>query len=337
MLMNWHTNPSGVIAAFRETFGDNFRTMQPLAKYTSARVGGSAELFVTATSAELLQRAVSMAHAAGLPWFILGGGSNILVADAGVSGLVILNRARATHFRSTGFSVVCSAEAGVNFSGLARQCISKGLGGLEWAIGIPGTVGGAVVGNAGAFGSDMATNVRTVTVWSPQAGTEVINCAAMAYAYRTSGLKRLPAGQKKVVLSAELELKPEPVEVLTARADAFNTRRRQTQPPGATMGSMFKNPEHYFAGYLIEAAGLKGFRIGGASISELHANFFVNDKDASAEDIRELLAEAWNSVRDQFGVELEPEVELVGDWPFDVTESRDRDHVDDRSARQWPH
>jgi len=118
------------------------------------------------------------------------------------------------------------------------------------------------------------------------------------------------------VLSAELELTPEPVDVLMARADGFTAHRKQTQPGGATVGSMFKNPENYYAGYLIDAAGLKGFSVGGAQISEKHANFFVNDGTATAEDIRALIAEAWNSVREQFGVELELEVELVGDWDF---------------------
>lgn len=330
--MSWETNPNGVINRFRQVFGSQFRTMQPLAKHTTARVGGSAELFLVVESAEELQIAVEMAYDLGLPYFILGGGSNILVADDGISGLVIQNRARAVHFRSTGVSVICTAESGVNFSMLARQCIAKGLGGLEWAVGIPGTVGGAVVGNAGAFGSDMAANLIAAIVWAPDDGVQTLTRSEMRYAYRSSVLKqeaRQP-GPRRVVLTAELELKPEPVDVLTARADAFNTRRRQTQPPGASMGSMFKNPEHYFAGYLIDAAGLKGFRIGGAQISTLHANFFINDQDATAEDIRELLAEAWNSVRDQFGVELEPEVELVGDWRFAIQNAprQDDDAVD---------
>jgi UDP-N-acetylmuramate dehydrogenase len=119
------------------------------------------------------------------------------------------------------------------------------------------------------------------------------------------------------VLSAELSLKPEAVEVLTARADGFSAHRKQTQPGGASVGSMFKNPEHYYAGYLIEAAGLKGFRYGGAIISEKHANFFINEEESTAEDVRGLIAEAWNAVREQFGVELELEVELVGDWKFE--------------------
>ncbi len=207
----------------------------------------------------------------------------------------------------------------MNLSSLARQCIAKGLGGLEWAVSVPGTVGGAVVGNSGAHGGDMATTLLSTTVWEPGGGLKIFNNDDMEYGYRDSILKREQKEKqpRRVVLTAELELRPEPTEVLMARADGFVARRKETQPSGASMGSMFKNPENYYAGYLIEAAGLKGFRYGGAQISEKHANFFINDEDATAEDVRVLIAEAWNTVRENFGVELDLEVELVGDWKFD--------------------
>jgi UDP-N-acetylmuramate dehydrogenase len=230
-----------------------------------------------------------------------------------------MNRAKHVSFRHVGASVICTAESGMNLSSLSRQCISKGLGGLEWAISVPGTVGGAVVGNSGAHGGDMAGNIRAVTIWEPGRGQRIYRLDQLQYDYRTSILKKEQQRNvsRRVVLSAELELKPENVDVLQARADGFIAHRKQTQPSGATVGSMFKNPENYYAGYLIEAAGLKGLTIGGAHISEKHANFFVNDDTASAEDIRSLIAEAWHAVRDQFGVELELEVELVGAWQFD--------------------
>lgn len=308
-----------ILMRFREVFGDQFKLNVPLARYTSARLGGPAEMFLIANSTSKLQMAVEMAHTQDIAYFILGGGSNILVADQGVAGLVILNKARAVHFRHTGSSVVCTAESGLNLSSLARQCIARGLAGLEWAVGIPGTVGGAVVGNAGAHGGDMHSHLLAATIWEPGQGTRIYSNDEMAYAYRDSILKR-EQGQKvprRVVLSAELDLRPESVEVLTARADGFTAHRKQSQPGGATVGSMFKNPEHYYAGYLIEAAGLKGLRVGGATISEKHANFFVNDESASAEDVRALIAEAWHAVREKFGVELELEVELVGEWQFE--------------------
>jgi UDP-N-acetylmuramate dehydrogenase len=156
-------------------------------------------------------------------------------------------------------------------------------------------------------------------VWEAGRGARIYSNEELEYGYRDSILKREQGGKgaRRVVLSAELELKPEAVDVLMARADGFIAHRKQTQPGGASTGSMFKNPEHYYAGYLIDAAGLKGFRTGDAVISEKHANFFVNEGEATAEDIRSLIAEAWNTVREQFGVELALEVELVGDWGFD--------------------
>ncbi|WP_374687814.1 UDP-N-acetylmuramate dehydrogenase [Promineifilum sp.] len=307
------------VERLRRIFGDQLRVSESLARHTTARVGGPAELFLTVNSAEQLEAAAEVAYAAGLPYFVLGGGSNILVADGGMTGLVILNRARKVSFRHSGAGVVCTAESGANLSALARQCISRGLGGLEWAIGVPGTVGGAVVGNAGAHGSDIDASLLAATVWEPGYGRRVYSREEMAYGYRESALKRDREDNRarRVVLSAELRLKPEPVDVLTARADGFTAMRKERQPGGASTGSMFKNPENFYAGYLIDTAGLKGFRIGDAVISEKHANFFINEGEATAEDIRALVAEAWNSVREQFGIEMELEVELVGDWAFE--------------------
>jgi UDP-N-acetylmuramate dehydrogenase len=307
------------VERFQELFGDQFQTGVSLARYTSARVGGPAEMFLTVKSAAELLTAVELAYSQRINYFILGGGSNILVADRGISGLVIMNKARAVKYRSNGVNVICTVESGMNLSSLARQCIGKGLGGLEWAIGIPGTVGGAVVGNAGAHGSDMSHTLLAAQIWEPGRGIRMFSNEEMRYDYRDSILKREHGKNlsRRVVLSAELQLKPEPVDVLTARADAFNTHRKQTQPGGASTGSMFKNPENYYAGYLIDTAGLKGLHFGGAAISEKHANFFINEGDATAEEIRALIAEAWNTVREQFGVEMELEVEMVGEWNFD--------------------
>ncbi|MDX1664215.1 MAG: UDP-N-acetylmuramate dehydrogenase [Candidatus Promineifilaceae bacterium] len=304
---------------FREVFGDAFQVDAPLSRYTSARVGGPADMFVRVDNMTELQAAVELAYAHNVPYFVLGGGSNILIADAGIRGLVVMNRARSVRFRNTGFSVICTVESGMNLSSLARQCIAKGLGGLEWAVSVPGTVGGAVVGNAGAHGGDMADALVAATVWEPGSGVRIYSNEEMDYDYRDSVLKRDQEEGKyrRVVLAAELNLTPEPVEVLMARADGFTAHRKQTQPGGASTGSMFKNPEHYYAGYLIDAAGLKGFHAGDARISEKHANFFINEGEATAEDVRALIAEAWNTVREQFGVELELEVELVGDWQFE--------------------
>jgi len=310
---------TSVVQKFHDTFGEQLSVQVPLAKYTSARVGGAAELLLTVHTVAELQHAAEMAYENRIPYFILGGGSNILLADRGVYGLVIINKARETRFRNIGANVLCIVDSGANLSSLARQCISRGLAGLEWAVSVPGTVGGAVVGNAGAHGGDMSDSLRAVQIWEPGRGVRLYSVTDMQYAYRDSILKQEQGRDlsRRVVLSAELVLQPESTETLMARAEGFIAHRKQTQPAGATMGSMFKNPENYYAGYLIEAAGLKGFRVGGARISEKHANFFINDETATAEDIRALIAEAWNTVREKFGVELELEVELVGNWQFD--------------------
>ncbi len=307
------------VEKLRSVFGDQLSVNESLARYTTSRIGGPAELFLSVSSSDQLLTAVEIAYDAGMPYFVLGGGSNILVADGGISGLVILNRARRTGFRHSGAGVVCTAESGANLASLARQCISKGLSGLEWAIGIPGTVGGAVVGNAGAHGSDIDSHFLAATIWEPGYGVRVYSRENMKYAYRYSDLKRDPATgrSRRVVLEAELLLRPEAADVLTARAEGFTAHRKERQPGGASTGSMFKNPENYYAGYLIDTAGLKGFRVGEAMISEKHANFFINEGGATAEDVRSLIAEAWNSVREQYGIEMELEVELVGDWQFE--------------------
>lgn len=307
---------------FRDVFGDNFELNVPMARYTSARVGGPAEMFLTVSNTAELLTAVELAFAQHIPYFVVGGGSNILVSDNGVQGLIILNKARGVHFRNTGLGVVCSVESGMNLSSLARQCIAKGLGGLEWAVSVPGTVGGAVVGNSGAHGGDMNGTLLAATIWEPGLGTRIFSNEELDYGYRDSILKREQADTvpRRVVLAAELELQPESVEVLVARADGFVAHRKQTQPGGASMGSMFKNPDNYYAGYLIEAAGLKGYRCGEAQISEKHANFFIAHEGATAEDVRALIAEAWNAVREKFAVELDLEIELAGDWQFEDAE-----------------
>jgi UDP-N-acetylmuramate dehydrogenase len=267
-------------------------------------------------SVEALVEAARAAQADGLPWRVLGGGSNVLVSDAGVRGLVIVNRARQTVFED-GF--VVQAESGANLAALARSCVARGWAGLEWAVGVPGTVGGAVVGNAGAHGGDISGVLQSVTVLD--AG-EVVQWPAerLGYAYRNSVLKRSAreGAVSCVVLAATLALEPGDPAHLAQKADEFLERRKRIQPPGPSFGSMFKNPPGDYAGRLIEAAGLKGTQIGGAQVSPLHANFFVNTGGATAADVLALVQLARQRVQEQFGVELELEVELVGDWGLEI-------------------
>jgi len=282
---------------------------EPLAHYTTLRVGGPIDLLVVALTGEALRRAVGLAWAHGVPCQVLGSGSNILVGDAGMRGLAIVNRARTVHVTMT----KATAESGAIFSALARRCVNHGLAGLEWASGIPGTVGGAVIGNAGAWGGDVASALVQAAILEPDGCTTIWPAERFEYGYRTSVLKR-PATQPAVVLEAEFSVHQGGREALQARVAEISTRRRASQPRGSSCGSVFKNPPGDYAGRLIEAAGLKGRESGGAQISPKHANFIVNLGGATAADVKALIDLARQTVQEQFGVVLELEVELLGDW-----------------------
>ena len=295
----------------RRAFGDRLREGEPMSRHTSARIGGPADFFVGVDSANELAEAVREALRCGARFFVLGAGSNILASDRGVRGLVIKNRTSAITFAERGETIIVRAESGVGLPTLARQCVLRGAAGLEWAATVPGTVGGAVVGNAGAHGSDTAACLRLATILQGNGGVREYSKADLKFAYRKSALKN---GERAVVLSAEFALKRGDPNELQARVDSFIMHRKRTQPPGASIGSMFKNPPGDYAGRLIEVAGLKGMRIGKAEISPIHANFFVNLGGASANDVYSLISLAQSKVREKFGVELELEIELVGDW-----------------------
>ena len=302
--------PTFAVDVLRQTFGDAVQENVSLAPYTSARIGGPADVLVTVKSADELADAMQLIWQHELPYYILGGGSNVLVSDDGFRGVVVLNRAKEVRFE-TGDQPTVWCEAGVIIANLAKRCASKGLAGLEWSATVPGTMGGAVYGNAGAFGGDMTDNL----IWAEMLtknGREKFTLEQMGYDYRTSILKR--GEMQGIVLSALLKLKNSSKEEVSVKIEQFSERRKATQPPGASMGSMFKNPAGDFAGRLIEAAGLKGTRIGNAEISTVHGNFFINHGETKAEDIRALIHVVQNTVKEKFNVQLELEVELVGDW-----------------------
>jgi UDP-N-acetylmuramate dehydrogenase len=304
------TTPARFMDVLRLKFGASVQEYIPLAPYTSARIGGVADIFVTVKSATELMDAMKVLWDYGMPYYILGAGSNVLVSDKGVRGVVVLDRAKEVRFES-GDQPTVWCEAGVTLSNLANRCISKGLAGLEWAATVPGTVGGAVYGNAGAFGGDMSNNLIWAEVMT-EAGCEKLTVEQMGYGYRTSALKR--GGNKAIVISAMLRLKNSNNEEVSAKISEFSERRKSAQPPGASMGSMFKNPAGDHAGRLIEAAGLKGTRIGNAEISTKHGNFFINHGETKAEDVRALIRLVQETVFNKFGLELELEVELAGEW-----------------------
>ncbi|MBN1179231.1 MAG: UDP-N-acetylmuramate dehydrogenase [Anaerolineae bacterium] len=302
---------SEVLEQLARVLGERAKRDEPLAPYTSMRVGGPADLLVACRTADEVVRTARQAQAHGVPWLVLGSGCNVLVADAGVRGLVILNRAEQVRLADDG---TVWAETGAQMAALSRQAVERGLGGLEWAAGLPGTVGGAVVGNAGAFGGDVATNLVSAQVLPRDGAAAERPGAWFDFVYRGSRIKALPTHERPVVLAATFQLRPGDPQALRAQAAEIVTWRRTRHPSGATMGSTFKNAPDAHAGRVIEGAGLKGYRIGGVKVSEQHANFFVNTGEATAADVLALMRHVQDIVERQFGIRLEPEVELVGAW-----------------------
>jgi UDP-N-acetylmuramate dehydrogenase len=294
----------------RRTFGERLREDEPLARYTSSRVGGAADALLEVSTVDELQAIVEQLWELDAPFIILGGGSNVLVSERGVREVVLLNHAKELRFDEEAPNVW--AASGANLGGIARQAAAKGLGGLEWAAGIPGTVGGAVYGNAGAHGGDVAGNLELADILHRDKGKESLTAHNLQFTYRGSGLKDQPG--EAVVLSATFQLERKAQAAIQDLMDSFLAHRRRTQPPGASMGSMFKNPDGDFAGRLIEAVGLKGERMGHAQISPLHGNFFLNLGEASADDVYTLITQAQAKVAAEQGVQLELEVQLVGEW-----------------------
>jgi UDP-N-acetylmuramate dehydrogenase len=300
------------LRAIKDVFPGRVQENVRLANYTTAHVGGPADGFLVVNDAKELEKAVRTAWDNSIPYTILGSGSNVLVSDQGLRGLVIHNRAHTIKVHAGEGEPYVWAESGANFGLIARQIALRGLSGLEWAATIPGSVGGAVYGNAGAHGSDTAASLILAEILHLKYGKVKWTPEQLGYGYRTSILKR--ESNPVVILTAEFRLTPSTPDAVKAKMDEFNERRRSTQPPGASMGSMFKNPPGDYAGRLLEAAGLKGTRIGGAEISSVHANFFVNHADATAQDIYTLINVAKKKVAEESGLDLELEIELLGDW-----------------------
>ena len=282
----------------------------PLAPMTTLRVGGPADRFVTPETVDALVDLLALAADASVPAFLLGKGSDLVVADAGIRGLVI--RVRADGISVEGTTV--RAEAGASMAALAKRCAREGLAGFDWAISIPGTFGGAVWANAGAHDGEMAHVLGSIDVYDPRDGERrTLRPEDCGFSYRDSRFKHGP----EVVLAGTIELRPGEPDAISALIDGHQARRRATQPlADQNAGSVFRNPPGDHAGRLIEAAGLKGHRIGTAQVSTLHANFIVTDRGAGrAADVRAVGDHVRRVVAERFGVELRYEIEFVGDWP----------------------
>jgi UDP-N-acetylmuramate dehydrogenase len=300
----------------QQRLGPAARRDEPLARLTSIRVGGSADLFLLARSQSQMISAVAGAEALGVPWRVIGSASNLLISDDGIEGLVIKAGASASEIETGADQPPrVHAEAGCILASVAKRTATAGYGGLEWAVNVPGTVGASVVNNSGAFGSCTAEHLLEASVYVPGLGTIALPVDDLAMTYRATRLKR---GEiRGVVLSATYRIEPGDAPTLLARIVEIQRQRRTTQPAGYSVGSVFTNPPGNSAGRIIESLGLKGHRIGDAEVSQLHANFILNRGRASAADVLGLIGHVQRCAWEQRGIRLVPEVQVVGRWRAD--------------------
>ena len=283
---------------------------EPMKNHTTFRIGGPADALALPKTPEEVAEVVRFCHEHAQPYYVLGNGSNLLVSDEGYRGIVLQLYRNFNDIQVNGEMI--TVQSGAMLAVVARTAYQNGLTGLEFASGIPGTIGGAVVMNAGAYGGEMKHVLREVTVLTKDGEVLAIPAKALELGYRTSVIPK----NGWIVLGAVLQLKKGDPEQILARMEELKEQRITKQPldlPSA--GSTFKRPEGYFAGKLIMDAGLRGFTVGGAQVSEKHCGFVVNRGDATAADVWELICEVKRRVKERTGVELEPEVKLLGDFP----------------------
>ncbi|HVN87743.1 MAG TPA: UDP-N-acetylmuramate dehydrogenase [Candidatus Binatia bacterium] len=298
--------------SLRARFGDRAQFDEPLSRHTSFRIGGPADVWIEVESEEEVRSVQITAAEAGLPLFVLGGGTNVLVSDRGVRGVVVkLGRAFATiDWRPNGSGTYVHAGAGVPFKKLVTAAADRGLTGLEFAEGIPGSLGGGLLMNAGAFGGEIAQVVEAIHGVDAQHGAQRLARAALRFGYRHFDLP-----SRFVVTYLEFRLVKGDPAAVRERMLANKRKRDAHQPLGyPNAGSIFKNPPGHYAGRLIEAVGLKGRRVGGAMVSEQHANFIVNVGNATAADVYTLIREISERVWQAKQVRLDLEVKLIGEW-----------------------
>ncbi len=282
---------------------------EPMYKHTTFRIGGEAACFIRISSAEQLAALIPYLKQVEIPYFILGNGSNLLVGDHGYRGVILQIKDKFDKIEADGTKI--KAQAGALLSKVASYAQAGSLTGFEFASGIPGTIGGGVMMNAGAYGGEMKQVVKTVTVLNENGEIMELTNDDMEFGYRTSIIKN----KCFIVLEVELALREGEAETIKARMDELSAQRKEKQPlayPSA--GSTFKRPEGYFAGKLIMDAGLRGYCVGGAQVSEKHCGFVINTGKATAEDVSELILEVQEKVKDKFGVVLEKEVIYLGDF-----------------------
>ena len=287
---------------------DSILTDEPMSRHTTFRVGGPADFFVTPKTKEDVRDVIRVCKEVGMPYYIIGNGSNLLVSDAGYRGVIVQIYKEMNEVKVEGDLV--KAQAGALLSGIAAKALGAELSGFEFASGIPGTIGGACVMNAGAYGGEMKDVLESVTVLTGEGKIIELGRNELELGYRTSVI----AKKGYIVLGAVLKLERGDGEKIKTYMDELKEKRVTKQPleyPSA--GSTFKRPEGYFAGKLIEDAGLRGFQVGGAQVSEKHCGFVINRNHATAADIMELMRQVQIRVKENSGVDLEPEVKRLGD------------------------
>lgn len=300
--------PIPVIEELRSLLGEgNLLTDEPMAAHTTFRVGGPADGFAMPDSVEAAIAVARLCRNEGVPLYVMGCGSNLLVADSGLRGMVLRIGPKLASVQVEG--AVVEAQAGATNAKIARAAHGAGLGGFEFAAGIPGSIGGAAVMNAGAYGGELRDVARAVTCLTPSGEVVRLGAEEADWGYRRS----MMGERGYIVLSVQLELSPDDPQAIRDRMDDLAQRRSSKQPldmPSA--GSTFKRPEGHFAGKLIQDAGFQGYRVGGAQVSEKHAGFVVNAGGATAADVKRLMDEVAAGVAQRFGVALQPEVRLWG-------------------------
>ena len=282
---------------------------EPMASHTTFRIGGPADYFAVPETVEELEKVLNICKEEQTPYFILGNGSNLLVGDQGFRGVVIQLYKNFDGIKIEGTKV--TARAGAMLVRVAKEAGKAGLTGLEFASGIPGTIGGAMVMNAGAYGGEMKDVVTAVTVLTKDGEVKTLTGEEMNFRYRGSVVE----DDGMIVLEAGMELKEGDLEEIQARMAELTVQRKTKQPiENPSAGSTFKRPEGYFAGKLIQDAGLHGFQVGGAQVSEKHCGFVINAGGATAADVMNLMQQVSDKVKEQFGVTLEPEVKRIGEF-----------------------
>ena len=288
---------------------EQVKTEEPMKNHTTFRVGGPAEFFVMPRSAEEVKKVIDLCRRESFPYYIIGNGSNLLVSDQGYRGVVLQIYKEMSYIEIEQNVVV--AQAGALLSAIANKALENGLTGFEFAAGIPGTLGGACVMNAGAYGGEMKDVLEEVTVLTEEGEVLIIPKENLELGYRTSIIAR----KGYIVLEARIQLREGEKEAIKSLMEELKDKRVSKQPleyPSA--GSTFKRPEGYFAGKLIQDAGLRGFSVGGAQVSEKHCGFVINRENATAADVAELMRQVSARVEEEFGVKLEPEVKRLGEF-----------------------